>query len=62
MRLGAAGVSLETGKVLFGHRNGDITFHYSAPEIEELLVAATRVCEIQSRKNPALTILKRKTA
>jgi hypothetical protein len=48
--------------VLLGHRNGDITFHYSAPEIEELLVATTRVCEIQSRKNPALTMLKRKTA
>jgi integrase len=61
-RLRAAVVSLETRKVLLGHRNGDITFHYSAPEIEELLVATTRVCEIQSRKNPALTMLKRKTA
>jgi hypothetical protein len=47
---------------LLGHRNGDITSHYSGPEIEELLVAANRVRESQSRKSPALTILKRKTA
>ena len=61
-RLRAAGVPLETRKVLLGHRNGDITSHYSAPEIEELLEATNRVCEGNSRKNPALTILKRKTA
>jgi len=60
-RLRAAGVSLETRKVLLGHRNGDITSHYSAPEIEELLAAANRVCEVNPRKSPALTILKRKT-
>ena len=28
-----------------GHRNGDITTHDSAPELEELLDAADRVCE-----------------
>jgi integrase len=44
-RLRAAGVPLETRKVLLGHRNGDITTHYSAPELEELLEAANRVCE-----------------
>ena len=57
-RLRAAGVPLETRKVLLGHRNGDITSHYSAPEIEELLEAANRVCDGGSRKTPALTILK----
>lgn len=31
-RLRAAGVPMETRKVLLGHRNGDITTHYSAPE------------------------------
>ena len=31
-------------------------------EIEELLTAANRVCASRSRKTPALTILKRKTA
>ncbi|MCP3663225.1 MAG: tyrosine-type recombinase/integrase [Gammaproteobacteria bacterium] len=61
-RLRAAGVPLETRKVLLGHRNGDITSHYSAPEIEELLEASNRVCGASSRKNPALTILKIKTA
>ncbi len=60
-RLRAASVSLETRKVLLGHTNGDITSHYSAPEIEELLAAANRVCGVNSRKIPALTILKRKT-
>ena len=56
-RLRAAGVPLETRKVLLGHRNGDITTHYSAPELEELIEAANRVCE-QSGKTPALVVLK----
>ncbi len=47
-RLRAAGVPLETRKVLLGHRNGDITTHYSAPELEELLEAANKVCEEKS--------------
>jgi len=42
-------------------RRDNITSHYSAPEIEELLAAANRVCEVNPRKSPALTILKRKT-
>ena len=61
-RLRAAGVPLETRKVMLGHRNDDIMSHYSAPEIEELLEAANRVCAVQSRKSPAMTLLKRKTA
>jgi len=44
-RLRAAGVWLETRKVLLGHKNGDITTHYSAPEIQELLDAAEKVCQ-----------------
>jgi len=60
-RLRAAGVPLETRKVLLGHRNGDITSHYSAPEIDELLEAASRVCNANPGKIPSLTILKRKT-
>lgn len=43
-RLRAAGVSLETRRVLLGHTNGDITTHYSAPEIQELIDAAEKVC------------------
>lgn len=44
-RLRAAGVWLETRRVLLGHKNGDITTHYSAPEIQELINAAERICE-----------------
>ncbi|HUW26356.1 MAG TPA: tyrosine-type recombinase/integrase [Gallionella sp.] len=61
-RLRAAGVPLETRKVLLGHKNGDITSHYSAPELAELLEAANRVCGGESRKSPAMTLLKRKIA
>ncbi len=59
-RLRAVGVPLETQKVLLGHRNGDITTHYSAPELEELLDAANRVCETKSGKTPAMVVLKQK--
>ena len=56
----AAGVSEKTSKVLLGHKNGDITTHYSAPELEELIEAANRVCEGKSGKTPALVVLKEK--
>lgn len=61
-RLRAAGVPLETRKVLLGHKNGDITSRYSAPELAELLEASNRVCGGESRKSPAMTLLKRKIA
>jgi len=61
-RLRAAGVELETRKVLLGHRNGDITTHYSAPELEELIEAANRVCNGKSGKTPAPVVLKQTTA
>lgn len=57
-RLRAAGVPIETRKVLLRHRNGDITTHYSAPELEELIEAANRVCSIKSGKSPSLFMLK----
>jgi integrase len=57
-RLRAAGVPLETRKVLLGHTTGDITSHYSAPELAELVEAANRVCRTKSGKSPALTLLK----
>ena len=59
-RLRAAGVSLETRKALLGHTTGDITSHYSAPELAELIDAANRVCRTKSGKSPALTLLKHK--
>ncbi len=61
-RLRAARISVETRKVLLGHRNGDITTHYSAPELEELIEAAERVCEQKSGKIPSLVVLKQKAA
>lgn len=56
-RLRAAGVSMETRKVLLGHKNSDITTHYSVPEVMELLQAANKVCR-NSRKSPELSIVK----
>lgn len=44
-------VSLETRKVLLGQKNGDITSHYSAAEIEELLSAANQICREKSGSN-----------
>jgi hypothetical protein len=35
--------------VLLGHKNGDITTHYSAPELRELLEASERVCQRPQR-------------
>jgi integrase len=61
-RLRAAGVPLETRRVLLGHRNQDITTHYSAPELSELIGAAEQVVNRNDHKMPTLTILKRKRA
>ncbi len=58
-RLRAAGVTVETRKVLLGHRNGDITSHYSAPELDELIETANKVCVTKSGKTPALVVLQR---
>ena len=57
-RLRAAGVPKETRSVLLGHKTGDITTHYSAPEIKELIDATERICSDDSRKFPELTLLK----
>ncbi len=56
-RLRAAGVPLETRKVLLGHANGDITTHYSSAEIWELISAVEKVCE-SGVSMPTLTLLK----
>ena len=59
-RLRAVGVPLETRKVLLGHTTGDITSHYSAAELDELVNAVSKACEGNSRKTPAITLLRRK--
>ncbi len=59
-RLRAAGVPKDTRRVLLGHRTGDITDHYSVPELQELYDASNRICDDESRKSPALHMVKRK--
>jgi integrase len=59
-RLRAAGVPLETRRVLLWHKNGDITTHYSAPELQELIEATERVCGQNFGKTSAVTLLKKK--
>lgn len=54
-RLRAAGVPLETRKVLLHHTDGDITAHYSPAELEELITAAEKVAS-QGRQ---VTVLRR---
>jgi integrase len=61
-RLRAAGVSYEDRQDLLGHRSGRITTHYSAVELQNLIDAANRVCGEDSRKSPALVLLKQKAA
>lgn len=54
------GVPVKTRKVLLEHRNGDITTHHSAPELETLIVAAEKVCRKKSGKTPPLVGLRMK--
>jgi integrase len=61
-RLRAAGVSFEDRQDLLGHKSGRITTHYSQAELENLIASANGVCKHESRKSPALVILKRKSA
>jgi integrase len=55
-RLRAAGVGLEDRQDLLGHKNGRITTHYSNAELNNLLLAANKVCEIE--QGPRLTLLR----
>ena len=55
-RLRAAGVGEETRKVLLGHVNGDITTHYSAAELAELVNAVNKID--RSLATPAITLLR----
>jgi integrase len=55
-RLRAAGIGEETRKVLLGHTNGDITTHYSAAELAELISAVNKID--RSLATPAITLLR----
>jgi integrase len=60
-RLRAAGVSFEDRQDLLGHKSSRITTHYSMAELANLIAAANKVCDHESRKSPALVILKKKS-
>ncbi len=61
-RLRSVGVDTETRKDLLGHFNREITTHYSAPELENLIAASEKVCVNNSRKFHAMVMLKRNVA
>jgi hypothetical protein len=50
-------VPLETRKALLGHANGDITTHYSAAELRELLNAVEKITERTRAQSPTLTLV-----
>ncbi len=56
-RLRAAVIGVETRMVLLGHTNKQITTHYSAVEIGELVEASERV-SFERGSTPALTLLR----
>ena len=58
-RLRGAGVPMETRKALLGHANGDITTHYSAAELGELLAAAGKIVNRGVTQSPTLTVVRR---
>ncbi len=60
-RLRSAGVPLETRKTLLGHAMGDITTHYSAFEIKELLDAVEKIVDRGIAQSPTLTVIRRRT-
>ena len=54
----AAGVQFEDRQVLLGHKTQHITTHYSAADIGNLIAASEKVCELASRKSPAVAIVR----
>ena len=55
-RLRAAGVGFEDIQDLLGHQSQRITRHYSAPDIDRLLMAAETVVEL--RQDPTLRLVR----
>jgi len=60
-RLRSAGIPLETRKALLGHANGDITTHYSAAELEELINAAEAIVSRGRVETPNLMLIRQRT-
>jgi len=59
-RLRAAGVSYEDRQDLLGHRSSRVTAHYSAAEMGNLIEAANKVCEQNSRTGISSCVAKRR--
>ncbi len=55
-RLRAAGVGFEDRQDLLGHKNGRITTHYSNAELNNLIEATNKVCNME--QGPRLTLLR----
>ncbi|MEW8660715.1 MAG: hypothetical protein AB2603_20580 [Candidatus Thiodiazotropha endolucinida] len=53
------GVPLEMRKILPGHANGDITTHYTAAELQELLNTAEMIVDRSTTQIPTLTVVGR---
>ena len=51
---------METRKALLGHANGDITTHYSAAELQELIDAAEAIVNRGKHETPNLMLIRRK--
>lgn len=60
-RLRAAGVSFEDRQDLLGHKSGKITTHYSKAELENLIVAANRVCPEEGHNIDTMVIIREKS-
>jgi integrase len=61
-RLRAVGVSFEDRQDLLGHKSGRITTHYSQAELVNLIAAADKVCDTESRKSPATSWLRHRAS
>jgi len=57
-RLRAAGVQFEDRQLLLGHKAAHVTTHYSAADIGNLIAASEKVCDLASRKSPAVAIVR----
>jgi integrase len=57
-RLRATGASLEVRQDLLGHKSGRITTEYCAAQLRELLDVVEKICDLGSRKNPAISVLR----
>jgi len=60
-RLRSAGIPLETRKALLGHANGDITTHYSAAELDELIQATEAIVSRGKTETPNLMLIGNRT-